>query len=72
MSIEHFYTAKQLAGLPGMPGTEQAVNRVAKRENWRHRQREGRGGGREYAASALPQATQKALRAPHLRRAVAE
>jgi putative transposase len=63
MSTEHFYTAKQLAGLPDMPGTEQAVNRVAKRESWPYRQREGRGGGREYAASALPKATQKALQA---------
>lgn len=60
--MEHFYTAKQLAGLPDMPGTEQAVNRVAKRENWPHRQREGRGGGREYPISALPNATQQALR----------
>jgi putative transposase len=57
MSTEQFYTAKQLAGLPGIPGTEQAINRMAKRENWPHRNREGRGGGREYAESALPTVT---------------
>jgi len=62
MNAEHFYTAKQLAGLPGMPGTEQAVNRIAKRENWPYRQREGRGGGREYAESGLPAATRAHLR----------
>ncbi|WP_446807996.1 Mu transposase C-terminal domain-containing protein [Methylomonas sp. 2BW1-5-20] len=63
MTTEHFYTAKQLAGLPDMPGTERGVNKAAARDNWPHRQREGRGGGREYAASALPKATQKALQA---------
>lgn len=62
MNTEHFYTAKQLAGLPGMPGTERSVQRKADRENWTHRQREGRGGGREYAESALPAATQAHLR----------
>lgn len=62
MTTEYFYTAKQLAGLPGMPGTEQAVNRTAKRENWPYRQREGRGGGREYAESGLPAATRAHLR----------
>lgn len=52
-----FYTAKQLAGLPGMPGTERGVRKMGDRESWPHRQREGRGGGREYAASALPKTT---------------
>ena len=43
------YTAKELAGLPGMPSTEQNVNARAKRENWPFQKRAGRGGGREYA-----------------------
>jgi putative transposase len=63
VSTEHFYTAKQLAGLPGMPGTVAGVLYKAGKDNWPSRQREGRGGGREYAASALPKATQKALQA---------
>lgn len=62
MNTEHYFTAKQLAGLPGMPATESGVIRTAKRENWPHRQREGRGGGREYAISALPPETRKHLR----------
>lgn len=54
-------TAKELAGLPGMPGTEQNVNAKAKRENWPCQKRSGRGGGREYAVTALPLETRKAL-----------
>lgn len=63
MSTEHFYTAKQLAGLPGMPGTERAIQIMANREHWPSRQRAGRGGGKEYAESALPGETRKSLKA---------
>ncbi|PPD18859.1 MAG: transposase, partial [Methylobacter sp.] len=59
---DQYYTAKQLAGLPGLPSTESGVIRLAIRENWPYRKRNGRGGGREYAASSLPIETQRALR----------
>jgi len=76
MSTEHFYTAKQLAGLPGMPGTERGVRKMADRENWSCREREGRGGGREYPISALPDATRihlrKALVTAEVRKTVAD
>ncbi len=60
------YTAAELAGMPGVPGTHSAVVRMAKREAWRWRKRAGRGGGREYAFDDLPEATRR-----HLMRAAA-
>ncbi len=66
MNEERYYTAKQLAGLDGMAITESGVIRVATRENLQFRQREGRGGGREYAESGLPKATREALKKQRL------
>jgi putative transposase len=51
------YTAKELAGLPGLPGTERAVQIMAKREAWPSQKRAGKGGGSEYPLTALPEAT---------------
>jgi len=58
-----WYTAAELAGLalPGLPGTPQNVTAKAKRESWSHRPRRGRGGGREYPVSALPDKARAAL-----------
>lgn len=56
-----WYSASQLAGLPGMPGTVQGVNFKAKSENWPKRQRSGRGGGFEYPLNALPIVTVQAI-----------
>lgn len=55
------YTAKELAGLPGMQKTESAVIRLAKREAWPHQKRAGRGGGKEYPLDVLPIATKRHL-----------
>ena len=49
-----WYTAAELAGVPGLPTTEYRVQQRAERETWAWRAREGRGGGREYHLSALP------------------
>jgi len=57
------YSAKELAGLPGLAGTEQNIKARAKRENWPSRQRSGRGGGKEYALECLPEETQTHLNA---------
>ena len=59
--MKNHYTAKELAGLPGLPETESGVIRLAKSNNWPWQKRAGRGGGREYAISALPAATQDHL-----------
>ncbi|WP_427551155.1 DNA-binding protein [Methylomonas sp. MS20] len=65
MSVARYYTAKQLAGLPGMPSTVAGVIYKAGKENWHHRQREGRGGGKEYLLDSLPTETRQ-----HLRKAI--
>ena len=59
--MEGWYTASQLAGLPGLPGTERGVQKRARRDIWPSRPRQGRGGGREYPFHALPAATRAAL-----------
>ncbi len=55
-----WYSAQQLAGLPGMPGHESNVRLMAKKNLWPTRPKE-RGKGVEYPISALPQATREAL-----------
>ncbi|MDN3524320.1 DNA-binding protein [Halomonas sabkhae] len=60
-SIRGWYTAKELAGLPGMPGTVQGVNARAKTQDWEAQKRLGRGGGFEYSYAVLPPETQNAL-----------
>jgi len=56
-----YYTAKELAGLPGLPGTLKGVLQKAERESWPPQKRAGRGGGREYPLSALPAETRNYL-----------
>src|SRR5438445_7664776 len=60
--VDRWYSATELAGLPGLPGTERNVRARADREGWASRPRSGRGGGSEYTESALPQITQEFLR----------
>ncbi|MBA1443779.1 MAG: Mu transposase C-terminal domain-containing protein [Chromatiales bacterium] len=58
---KEWYSAAELAGLPGLPGTDRAVQIRAKREDWRWQKRTGRGGGREYHLTSLPPETQAVL-----------
>lgn len=58
---KNYYTASELAGLPGLPKTKKGVIDRAKAESWPCQARSGRGGGREYPLSALPAATQAHL-----------
>jgi len=58
---QQFYTAAELAGLPDLPATVRGVQKLAERENWGWRERQGRGGGREYHKVWLPQAAKQAL-----------
>jgi len=57
--MKEWFSAKELAGMPGLPGTIQGVKKAAKREGWKSRKRKGRGGGFEYHLSALPLATRE-------------
>jgi hypothetical protein len=64
--MKEWYAAKELAGLPGMPGTERAVQIKAQKDAWQSRPRAGRGGGREYHLSSLPEQTRLHLLTPGL------
>lgn len=57
---ERWYGAAELTGLPGMPGTDRGVRKLAAREKWSARSRAS-GKGSEYPFTALPPATQAAL-----------
>lgn len=60
-AMKDWFSARELAGLPGLPRTQQNVTARAKREDWQSRKRSGRGGGLEYHLSSLPAETQKDL-----------
>ena len=51
--MTEWYTAAELAGLPGLPGTERRIRDRAAREQWQSRPR-AHGKGIEYHISALP------------------
>ena len=63
--MKDWYAAKELAGLPGMPGTERSVNRKAQKEQWRFQDVPAPGGPggkrREYHLSSIPEETRIAL-----------
>ncbi len=61
MSARSWFGSVELAGLPGLPGTERGIRKKADTENWQWRKREGRGGGREYALASLPADAREAL-----------
>lgn len=56
-----WYAAQELAGLPGMPCTVQGIQVRAKSAQWSDRRRTGRGGGKEYHLSSLPEKTRRHL-----------
>lgn len=58
--MRNWYSASELAGLPGLPGTERAIQLRAKRERWEGQQRLG-SKAIEYAFAILPKETQTAL-----------
>ncbi|EKQ5431238.1 hypothetical protein P5Y16_000542 [Salmonella enterica] len=59
---KEWFTAAELAGLPGLAGEKSSINRRANKENWLKRQREGvRGVAFEFHISSLPSETRSAL-----------
>ncbi|MDD9911628.1 MAG: DDE-type integrase/transposase/recombinase [Alphaproteobacteria bacterium] len=56
-----WFLASEIAGFPDLPETPQGITRKASRENWLSRPRKGRGGGKEFHISNLPEAAQKVL-----------
>ncbi|NII74244.1 transposase InsO family protein [Dyella sp. SG562] len=59
-ALDRWYTAAELAGLPGLPGTERGINKAGEREGWARRQRE-QGKGWQYSFRALPSQAQAAI-----------
>lgn len=59
--MKEWYTAKDLAGKDGMPQSISGLIRKAVAVNWKTRTRQGRGGGKEYHVSSLPEATKDHL-----------
>lgn len=59
--MKEWYSAKELTGLPGMPGTERAIQIRAQNDSWQSRPRTGRGGGYEYYLSSFPEETRTHL-----------
>ncbi len=51
-----FFSAAELAELQlaGLPQRREHIARLASKQRWAHRERQGRGGGREFPLSALP------------------
>jgi transposase InsO family protein len=66
--VRRWFTARELVELqlPGIPQTESGTVRLAKRLNWPFRERQGRGGGREYPLDVLPAELRAAYLARHL------
>lgn len=59
--VREWFTAAELAGLRGLPGSRVGVWKRAQADNWKSRDRSGAGGGREYHLSNLPEAAKAAL-----------
>lgn len=59
--IKEWYSASELAGLPGSPGTKAGVIHRATKESWKSQPRVGRGGGLEYHLTSLPSETRVGL-----------
>ena len=70
MALKEAYTSQALAPLLGL--TRQGVDAQAKSGGWQPRPRKGRGGGKEWLVSSMPEATQRAIQTAEERRAIEE
>ncbi len=59
--MKSWFSARELAGLPGLPGTDRGIRKMAEREGWEARKKLA-GKGWEYALGSLPIEAQAALR----------
>lgn len=60
MTMKQWYTAAELAGMPGLPVTPSGIVRRARIDGWETRRRPF-GKGLEYRIIAVPAATLRAL-----------
>ena len=68
MAVRETYTTRECSELLSM--TVKGVIQRASRESWQFRPRKGRGGGKEWLVSSMPEATQRALQTAEERRAI--
>lgn len=67
MKTKTHYSAKELAELGCVNhSSERNIKRVAQKENWVSRKRQGKGGGLEYAFNSLPKAVQDEITTKYL------
>lgn len=59
--MKEWFSAVELAGLNGLPSSARGINKMAEREKWPWQPRKGRGGGREFHLSSLPEKARQAL-----------
>lgn len=69
MAHKEAYSLKELAVLLGI--SQQAMQKRV-RSSWQSRPRKGRGGGKEWLVSSMPEATQRAIQTAEERRAIEE
>lgn len=69
MSSASWLTARELAGLPGMPSTEFRTRAKLQKLGVSSRARAGRGGGQEFDCTQLPEETRVALMITRVQRA---
>jgi len=60
-----WFSGEELASQIGLPNSARGIRHKAKSEQWQSRSRAGKGGGREYHISSLPQATRVHLLLEH-------
>lgn len=70
MVVKEAYTSNTLAPMMGM--TRQGIDWKAKIENWQSRPRCGRGGGKEWLVSSMPENTRLAIQVAEEKAALAE
>lgn len=59
---KEWFSANELKEIAGLPNSPQGVNKRARTQNWKRRERDGvQGGALEYHVSSLPPAVQKEL-----------
>lgn len=59
---KEWFSANELKDIAGLPNSPQGVNKRARTQNWKRRERDGvQGGALEYHVSSLPPAVQKEL-----------
>lgn len=69
--MKSHYSVKELFELGCVNGTsERNIKRIAQKQNWQSRKRQGRGGGLEYAFDSLPKEVQNEIKARQLRKLI--